>query len=603
MPSRLTSFLRRSDVRLAVFGASSVAAVYFGFIAVSVKQAESLVRTRGYFVMLAAVALFGWSCWRMRRHGPLLTEPLTRPQTWMAGLAVALFSLLAINAEPYRSKILNDEFVLQSTAFNLHHYREVATMVRGYEIDGVFVSTDNYLDKRPYLYPFLVGLAHDLSGYRLANAYVVNSILTPITLALAFLFGRMLAGYRSGMLALFFLGTLPLLGQNATGSGMELTNVLMILVALVLGTAYVDQPSETRLAAFLLAVVLLAQSRYESALFVLAAALITAIGWWRQRRILLPWTAALIPLLLLPVALQNKVVSNTPVLWELNEQSESRFSVGYLAENVRGAISFLFNRDAERSNSLVLSCVGVIALGWAGGMLLLGLRRAARARGASIAFACVGLVIAANTGLVLCYYWARFDDPIASRFSLPLHLLMTFAAVMMAARLDRWVPSTRILLVVVGFFSTVMAAAKYSYHYYSHVGIDEVEWQRRFVNALPRGQRLIITGLSSVPWLLEKKPAILIGRARIVADRLQFQLQARTFREILVMQSLRPTSEDGAHGTTPEDSLPPSFKLETVAQKRFGTRLSRISRLVAVELPGDSKPPTAKSEAPAVRSE
>ena len=40
------------------------------------------------------------------------------------------------------------------------------------------------------------------------------------------------------MLGVLLLGSLPLLGQNATGSGMELLNFVMIMAALVLGTGF-----------------------------------------------------------------------------------------------------------------------------------------------------------------------------------------------------------------------------------------------------------------------------------------------------------------------------------------------------------------------------
>src|SRR5581483_8667631 len=103
----------------------------------------------------------------------------------------------------------------------------------------------------------------DLTGYRVANAFVVNSLLLPLALGLAFVIGRQLAGWRGGLLAALLLGTLPLLGQNATGSGMELLNVVMILATLALGAHYLAAPDEPRLAAFLLSTVLLAQSRYE----------------------------------------------------------------------------------------------------------------------------------------------------------------------------------------------------------------------------------------------------------------------------------------------------------------------------------------------------
>ncbi len=82
----------------------------------------------------------------------------------MVAGAIMVFSLLAIGSEPFQGKILNDEFVLQSTAFNMHYFRDVAMMVRGYDIQGVFLSTDSYLDKRPYFYPLLVSLFHDLTG-------------------------------------------------------------------------------------------------------------------------------------------------------------------------------------------------------------------------------------------------------------------------------------------------------------------------------------------------------------------------------------------------------------------------------------------------------
>lgn len=600
-PTRLAPLLARPDLRLAGFGVSALLAVYLGFLGIPVARAEDFLKRGGYYLMLATVALFIGSIVRVWRLPRLPLAPLTRREKVIAAVAIALLALMAFGAEPYRSKILNDEFVLQSTAFNMHFFRDVATMVRGYDIQGVFLSTDNYLDKRPYFYPFAVSLLHDLTGYRPANAHVVNTLLMPLALSLAFAFGRRLHGWRGGMLAVLLLGSLPLLGQNATGSGMELLNTVMILAAMLLCADYLAAPSDARLSAFLLAIVLLAQSRYESALYVVSAALGVAIVGWRTRQVRLSWTAALVPLLLLPVALQNKVLSNSPVLWELNEKSTSRFDYHYMAENMRGALLFLFNRDGERANSLTLSVLGLLGLGWAAWRLMVVIRRGGQTSPARLALACFGVAIFASTVLVFCYYWARFDDPMASRFSLPLHLLMTFAAVLLAGALDRRLPVTPALLLLVSLVSVPFAAGKFGHHYYSHLGIDEVEWQRRFVRALPPAERLIVTNFSTLPWLLDKKPSILIGRARLVADRLHHQLHAPTFQEILVLQTLRPGSADGDHQLPADDKLPAYFKLELMAEKRFGTRLSRISRLVAVELPPEWTAPAKKPVARSTR--
>lgn len=594
LPAIRPTWLRsRADARLVGFGLSALAAMYLGFIGVPVKLAEEAIKRGGYYLMAATIAWFLHALWRLARESRSPVEPLTRSRRIGMIVTVALLSLMAIAAEPYQSKILNDEFVLQSTAYNIHYFRDVATMVRGYDIQGVFLSTDNYLDKRPYLYPFLVATLHDLGGYRITNAYLLNSLLMPLCLGLAFAFGRRLAGWRGGILAAVLLGSLPLLGQNATGSGMELLNLVMILAALLLAASYLQVPSEAWLMAFLLTVVLLAQARYESALYVLPAALVVAWGWRRAGGVILPWKAMLVPWLLLPVALQNRVVSNSPVLWELNEKSTGRFDVRYFPENVQGAIAFLFHRDAERANSLTLSVAGILALGWMLWRVVRWLGGRSTVSPGFAALGCFSIAIIGNTLLVFCYYWARFDDPMAARFSLPLHLLFTFAVVLGAAELQRrWVVANRFVFGI-ALVSIASAAGKYGFHYYSHLGIGEIEWQRRYVNQLPPGERLIITNKSTLPWLLEKKPSILIGRAQLVADRLHHQLQTGGFREIIVLQTLHPSTVEGDHQLLPEDKLPPYFQLETMAERRFGSRISRVSRLLAVELPRDWQAPGA----------
>ena len=579
-------------MRLACFGLAAVAAVYFGFIGLEVETAGMVVKRYGYYMLLLTFALWLAALgrlWRQRAGG---SAP-GRKELLGAGLAIGLCSLMAVSAEPFRSKVLFDEFVLQSTAYNMHYFRDAATMVRGYDILGVFLSTDNYLDKRPNFFPFLISLVHDLTGYRTLNAYWLNALLLPVTLGLSYYLGRRLAGWRGGFLALLLLGSLPLLGQNATGSGMELLNFGMILAVAALGGAYLRQPDDTRLSAFVLGAVLLAQSRYESALYVLPVAGLILLGWWQQQRIVLSWPAVVAPLLLVPYALQNKVLNHTRWMWELRDNQETRFSVDYLGKNLRGAGEFLFSTTTRYANSLTLSVLGFLALGWL--LWHLG-RRPPRLReiaGDRLALFLLGGGAVINTGLVMFYYWSSFDDPMASRFSLPLHLVFVFAVVTAAGHFVRRLPALTVLGGIVCLAALVVSTSRFAQTLYSHAGIDEIEWEKRFVAARPPGERLIIANNSTLPWLLMKTPSILMGRARLVADRVQYQIEQSTFREILVMQSLRPTTRDGDHEMTPDDRLPAAFQLELLAERRFGTKLIRISRLVALKLPPDFKPTLA----------
>ena len=584
MSEFLFKLQQRSDVRLGVFGLSAIAAVYFGFLGVAVGTAELVVKSYGYYFLLAAFALWSaalWRLWRQKRE----VERMHRSELLLALFTIGMLSLVAINAEPFRSKILYDEFALQSTAYDMHYFREAVGMVRGYDLYGVFVPVGTYLDKRPNFYPFLVSLVHDLTGYRSSNAYWLNAALLPITLGLGYYLGRRLTGPQGGLLIVLLLGSLPLLGQNATGSSMELLNVAMILSVTALAAAYLRRPCDTRLSALVLATVLLAQTRYESAIYVVPVALTIVLGWWRQQSVILSWPTLVAPLLLLPSALQNKILSNSPWMWELKDNQENRFSFDYLAGNLRGAGQFFFNTSARLANSWPLTVLGFLGLGF----LLWRLVRVRPSLSDSnpdhLALCLLGFGVLANTVLIMFYYWSSFGDPVASRFSLPFHLVLAFAVVMFADRLDRVFPATPFLLGGIAVFALGIATSHQAQHLYSHVGIDEIEWEKRYVAGLPTGERLIISNESSLPWLMNKIPSILVTRARLMGDCLKYQLDHHAFREILVLQSLRPTTADGDHQLVPEDRLPPGFTLEQVTEKRFGTKIIRVSRLIEVNRP------------------
>ncbi len=538
----------------------------------------------GYYFMFITFAWWMktlWSVWRSRPSG----EKSSRRETWGAGLVIGLLSIAAFSAEPFRSKILYDEYVLQSTAYNMHYYRDAATMVRGYNLLGDFISTDSYLDKRPNFFPFLISLVHDLTGYRTENAYWLNSCLFPLALVLAYCLGRRLNGPKGGFLAIVSFGALPLLSQNATGSGMELINVTMILAVVLLGAVYLRQPNEESLSALVIGAVLLAQTRYESAIYVLPVAIVIALGWWRTRTVILSWAAVMAPLLLLPSALQNKVLSNSRWMWELKENQNTRFSTEYVMGNIHSAVGFFFNTSARLANSWLLTILGVASLLYLSWRLVLIVRRRRELSAERMSLLLISVGILSNTILILFYYWSNLEDPIASRLSLPFYLLLSFAVVIAAGCWDRRFPATRLMTLVMAMFGLTVGIAHQAEHLYSFLGSNEIEWEKRYVASLPDGERLIITNKSTMPWLLEKIPSILIGRTTLVGDRLQYQIERHTFRDILVFQSLRPGTPDGDHELVPDDRVPAGFKLEFLTEKRFGTKIDRVSRLVAVELP------------------
>jgi len=600
LAANLRSAFARTRVRVGLFTLTAVASLYFGFLFFPVPAAQAVLRQGGYYFILGTFVwwvLAMWRCWRPADEIP--ASPGFR-MLWVAAGLTAGLAVLAVSHESYRSKILYDEYVLQSTAYNLHYFRENAAMVRGYEIQGVFLSTDSYVDKRPIFFPFLLSLVHDLAGYREGNVFGLNTALFVVVLGLIGWVGWRLNGWRGGLLAIGLLGSLPLFAQNATGAGMELLNLSMLLVVILAGTAWLARPDERTLASLVLAVVLLVQSRYESAVYVLPTGLIIGLGWWRARRLMISWTVIAAPLLLIPVALLQKVISNSPLMWELHGNQTTRFSVDYLAGNLQGAYAFFTGTGLTQANSLLVGPLGLVALVAVGWRLWRRRARLGELGPLQVNMLLFGAGILAVSGLVMFYYWAALNDPMAARFALPLHLLLVLAIVAAAAWGDRQRPVSVVALGLVGAFILGSSAPRQSFHFYSHLGNDEIAWEARVLAARPPGTRLVLTNKSTLPWLINRTPAIMLERARMVADRLAEQLRLPEFSEILVMQGARPGSAEGDYQIPADEVLPAWFHLEPVAERRFGTKLARISRLVAIDLPADyhaSTPPPVTSEA------
>ena len=571
-------------IRLLGFAAVALAAFGIGFLLFSVDRARLVVKQYGYY-SIAFTFAWGVVAWiRARRAAAASLAVVPRRDWWRIGLLITAATFVVACTTPLGYKVLYDEMVLQSTALDMHIYREVSTVVRGYLIDGVFAPLDTFVDKRPMFFPFLVSVLHDLVGYREANAFWLNLALYPLILVQVYLLARRVGGHVAGVAAVVALGTLSTLAQSATSAGMETLNLAMLLVTMHAALLYLDRPDDVRLSALLLSVVLLAQSRYESSLFVLPVALVALQGWRTGHRILLPTAAICAPLLLVPYAIHNTYVSGTPPLWELRENTATRFGTEYLLPNLRHAWHYFFDTAGQCTNSLWLSAAGFLALGVA---LFCGWQARARWRSCPPAHFVLGVFgagIVANLGVLMFYYWGQLDDPIVARLALPLEALMAIAigfAVSRFVAVARWLPWFAAGGAVLAYLWSGVVANEQ--HGLRNTLAAELDWECRVVQSRPPGERLVITNKSSLPFMLRRIPAINFDRARRRIDALQAQLGGDTFREILVTQDFRPTSATGDLRMMRDDELPAWFHLETVAERRFGAHVDRISRLVSIE--------------------
>lgn len=582
------------DRRILLLILAGLLALLLGFFSLTPDQSLAAVTYGGYWAMLLIAALFVWSLVKIARASAASWPSWRAAPRWPAVL-IAVCGGVLLAHERYGFKILMDEAMLLGTSMSMHFEKTVLVPMRGHDIQGAFQIVTGQLDKRPLFQPFLTSVLHDFTGYRPENVFVLNSILTFVLLALAYFTGRKFAGRAGGGLAVLLLTSLPLLAQNATGGGFEVLNLVMILATLLLGIRFAERRDADSQEAMVLSVVLLAQTRYESVLFVLPVALVILWAWWRERRPVLSVAVCCAPLLLVPYALHNKVFSVRESSWEMMSQPgyEQPFSVAYIPDNLAHALNFFFNTTGEQSNSLVLAGLGFLAAPFLALWTINLLRRIREAEPARVALAFFTIGFAAHTLLLLCYFWGKFDDPVIRRLSLPLNLALALSVVIVAMEfrrpaLFRWLAG---ITVAAMFAHSLPAMARHDFTMSYYVG-REAEWRREFIAHHPERDYLFIDN-SSVFWIAHLVSATPMIQATLHKENIEYHLRNHSFSAIYVFQRLEVDDKTGRFTVQHDDELSADYQLETVWERRFTPlRVSRISRVVAIkEGPAAPRPP------------
>jgi len=588
--------LIRADRRLQLLVLVSGLAIILGFFTFSANSALAIMTTGGYWAIMGTAAWFGWSLFKLAKEDKPWAR-LTGPAAWGIPLLILLCGLVLLVHERYGFKILMDEVMLLGTSMGMHFDKHPLVPIRGHDLQGAFQLLDGRLDKRPLFQPFLVSVLHDLTGYRPENVFALNTGLIFTLLGLVYAAGRKLAGREAGIVAVLLLTSLPLLAQNATGGGFELLNLVMIMSTLLLGVRYVERRDAGSLQALLLSAVLLAQTRYESILFLLPVGLLVLWVWWADGRPVLDWGTAFMPLLFLPVALHQKIFSLRESSWELASQPgfDRPFSLGYAPNNFSHWLNFFFDTTGEHSNSLVLSVFGFLALPFC---LLWSAKMLTRLRSATPVQAACALFtagFAAHSLLLLCYFWGRFDDPVIRRLSLPFNLWMVLAVVIVAAEMFplKWIWRLLMALTGLGLFSyslPTMARHDYTMDYY--VG-REMEWRREFIAAHPERDYLFIDN-DAIIWITHLVSGTPVRQTLEHKGITVFNFRNHTFSAFYVFQRFDVDPATGRLVVQKEYDLGPDFQLEQYWERRFTPlTVSRISRVIAIK-DGELTAPASK---------
>ncbi|WP_309386950.1 glycosyltransferase family 39 protein [Cerasicoccus frondis] len=577
--------------RLGAFAALGFAALYFGFFHFSAVNSVVLMKHYGYYFMLASVLAFcAASFMAVRSNRTELCSWLKANFRWQFFFTLTTLTLYLWFSQELGFKVLMDEINLLGTSMRLHYDNVAMSPLRGYEINGVFLPLDyGFVDKRPLLFPFLVSLIHDATGYRPENGIYFNLALIPITLSLVYTLGLIFTNRLGGLLSMILLASFPMFNLCCHGGGFEGLNLFLILLTMLSSYLYLRRPEPNTLSLLCLSTVLLANVRYESVLFILPVAFVIALGYLREKKIIFSAGLFATPILLLPVPLLHRVFDITPeASWQLvSKDAQVAFGLEYLPRNAIQALAMFLDTSHQQPTSPFLAIFGAIGV-----ILLLfitlrdvknpGPLSAARV---TLLSGCIG--VGALMLLLLFYFW-DFDDVVTRRLALPIVILMIFPGVSAIGSLFKSEVAMRLAIALALLVLLVKVVPRNAKDIYTkeYIPGQVIQWKKDFIKDHADEYNLVID--SPGFWITHEVSAIARERALNKKELLKFHLKNRTFDNILVVENYNKDIWQGVLRGGDDSRISDEFKTEVVDEKIFnGVVLVRIVRVldIDVELP------------------
>lgn len=550
-----------------------------------------------YWWVLVALGWFMWSAVRVSRPTPRSIAELVRSHRTAIVLVVLAGAWLHVH-EPHLLKVMQDEPAHVAGSLLMHEQRITAIPASAHQFDGRLMLFHSIPMVRMPLFPVLLSLLHDATGYRAENVFVLNGLLAGLVLTLIYVCGYKLAGKGGGVLAVLLFAGLPLFAQLATSGSYDLLNLAMLLTLFLATLGYLEQPSMARMDLMLAAGVLLALCRYESVLYLLLPIGAVSLTWVRQRSPQLGLAAMLSPLGVWPCFTANQIMMSHEryTLPELRTDGVEFFGLQNLPGNAQAVVYYLFNLDLESTGSFLLAVAG------ASGLIGLLVAFATRSRGRRLPlsvrlFACFALFTVGMYVFTLTHFWAMPTQSSASRFILPLCATLALAAawtakdLSSAQRVPRWmIAAAALFAFTLSSSSSAMAAVT------KGMTIPRsYEWFLEYARGHDRGRTLYVAP-GSVYLMAYGYPSVPTPAFNQRFKKAQLCLEAGLYDEILILE-LRWQEPSGEIHTSAMEPVAANIPVEVVAERRFSA--GAISRILRLRRAARDQP---ESETPVLRT-
>jgi hypothetical protein len=438
--------------------------------------------------------------------------------------------------EPWVDRVLFDEYVYSGISYMMHTSREALNPYSAHLIEGRLEIFGSIPDKRGYLYSFLVSLLHDFTGYRSSNSYILNSFLGLTILPLTYVTSKYIFNRNIALIVTLLWFSFGLLPAHINSAGYDILNLFLLQIWLLLACMSVRSKSNQIWVLFFLTSICLALVRNESVFYLFGLLLIFIVRVNLLINTQITWKTVLSMVALTVPVIANINFSKLDGLRE-NVLGQDFFSILNLKDNFFTSLYFSLDTSNFRPNSPILALLGIVGL-----IAFLVNYVGSRLRNETLCNTTYVLLILAccqalSFILFTCNFWGNWNDPMVSRFSIPLH----FGGLLMAAwLLDRIIIIYKfdrvfhilIIIAIVNILFTYPSKTNLIYTNSFKVG-KEMEYAKSYLKNMANPNTLVITnGISG--FISEKIPGIPVNALVERSWRIQAMIDQQIYSDILV---------------------------------------------------------------------
>ena len=349
--------------KLIAFIGVSLASIAAGLLPTRA-QSGSLFPSLSYYFIFALLLVWLWRIFDL--YGNALKIRLSRLYPVLL-LAVALTALIFVSSPP-RFKILADETNLIGVSMMMHEKRSATLPLEGFHTDYKDSNFLTVTDKRPLFFPFLVSIVHALYGYAATNGFVLNFAVSCVILFLIYLTTIRILPNPYGWIAVLLAAGTPIYMINVTSSGFETLNLLFLLLYFLFLIDAVQSNGEyRRIELLLLTTLLLAQCRYESAVFIFITAVCLLPLMLKSKFFShMSYLGCSIPVFLIPLLWQRKLfltqIEFNKIEHETFEYASDTFSLGNLWSNFDDNVFVLLGLNPHYGYTPILAIAAIVGV-------------------------------------------------------------------------------------------------------------------------------------------------------------------------------------------------------------------------------------------------